>query len=251
MAKHLAIAVVSAAFLCGTSPAQNQTASSADTGPAAGSQAQPGSPRLAPGSVIPVRLSKTVDAKKAKPGDEIIAIVTHDLKSNTGEVVLPKDTRIVGHVTEAQARTKEQKESELGIAFDRAVIKSGEMKQSMSIQAIIAPLDNNSSDDGGTNRSGPAVGGGTATSPMSNRNTAMGGSPPPPPPSPGATAGTEATAANNPRAPINGNTQGVVGMPELKLEANAENAALGSVVSSGKGNVKLESGTLMLLRINP
>jgi hypothetical protein len=40
-------------------------------------------------------------------------------------------------------------------------------------------------------------------------------------------------------------------MPELKLEANAQNAALGSVVTSGKGNVKLESGTLMLLRVNP
>jgi hypothetical protein len=40
-------------------------------------------------------------------------------------------------------------------------------------------------------------------------------------------------------------------MPELKLEANAENAALGSVMSSAKGNVKLESGTLMLLRVNP
>jgi hypothetical protein len=41
-------------------------------------------------------------------------------------------------------------------------------------------------------------------------------------------------------------------MPELKLlEANAQNTALGSVMSSEKGNVKLESGTLMLLRVNP
>lgn len=256
MAKHLAIAVLSAAFLCRMSPAQNQAPSSADAGPAAGSQAQPGSPRLAParlapGSVIPVQLTKTVDAKKVRPGDEIVAVVTHDLKSNTGEVVVPKDTKIMGHVTEAQARTKEQKESEIGIAFDHALTKNGELKQPMSIQAIIAPLDNNSSDDGGTNRSGPAVGGGTATSPMSNRNAAMGGSPPPPPPSPGAAPGTEATGGNGTRAPINGNTQGVIGMPELKLEATAQNAALGSVVSSGKGNVKLESGTLMLLRINP
>jgi len=254
MAKHLAIALLSAAFLCGTSLAQNPTPSSGDTAPAgatpaAGSQPQPGTPRIAPGAVIPVQLTRAVDAKKAKPGDEIVVTVTMDLKTNSGDVIVPKDTKIMGHVTEAQARTKEQKVSELGIAFDRAVTKTGEMKLTMSIQAIIAPLD--SSSDGGNTQSGPVTGGSTATSPMGGRNASMGGSPPPPPPSPSATAGTDATAGSGSRPPINGNTQGVIGMPELKLETNAQNAALGSVMSSGKGNVKLESGTLMLLRVNP
>ncbi|MGC2328006.1 MAG: hypothetical protein WA604_14925 [Candidatus Sulfotelmatobacter sp.] len=266
MAKHLAIAL-SAALLCSTSVAQNQAPTSADSAAAqaaqtptaqgsvpsspAGNQPQPTSPRLAPGSVIPVQLTKTVDAKKAKPGDEIVATVTHDLKSNTGEVVVPKDTKIVGHITEAQARTKEQKESELGIVFDRAVTKRGEMKQPMSIQAIIAPLDNVSGDDGGSDRSAPAMGGSAAPSPMGSRNASMGGAPPPPAPSPSAAEGTDAQAGGSARPPINGHTQGVIGMPELKLEASAQNAALGSVMSSGKGNVKLQSGTLMLLRVNP
>jgi hypothetical protein len=266
MAKHLAIAL-SAAFLCSMSAAQNQTPSATEpsatqapqnaatqapgASPAAENQAQPSSPRLAPGSVIPVQLTKTVDAKKAKPGDEIVATVTHDLKSNTGEVIVPKDTKIMGHITEAQARTKEQKESELGIAFDRALTKNGEMRQPMSIQAIIAPLDNSSSADRGNSQGAPVTGGSTASSPMGSRNTAMGGAPPPSPPSPGAATGTDATAGSSARPPINGNTQGVIGMPELKLEANAQNAPLGSVMSSGKGNVKLESGTLMLLRVNP
>jgi hypothetical protein len=202
--------------------------------------------------VIPVELTKTVDAKKAKTGDEVVARVTQDMKTSTGEVLVAKDTKIMGHVTAAQARTKEQKESELGIAFDHAMTKTGEMKQLMSIQAIIAPLDSTSSGDGGTSQGAPVTGGGTASSPMGSRNTAMGGAPPPPPPpSTGAAAGTDATAGSSARPPINGNTQGVIGMPELKLEANAQNAALGSVVTSGKGNVKLESGTLMLLRVNP
>ena len=39
-------------------------------------------------------------------------------------------------------------------------------------------------------------------------------------------------------------------MPNVKLEANAQNAAQGSVVSSEKNNVKLESGTLLLLRVS-
>jgi hypothetical protein len=266
MAKHLAI-VLSAAFLCGMSVAQNQTPTPTEPGavqaqqnpatqapnasPTAGNQAQPGSPRLAPGSVIPVQLTKTVDAKKAKAGDEVVARVTQDMKSSSGEVLVAKDTKIMGHVTQAQARTKEQKESELGIAFDHAMTKTGEVDQPMSIQAIIAPLNNSSGGDSGNSQSAPVTGGNTPTSPMSSRNTAMGGAPPPPPPSPGATTGTDATTGGGARPPINGNTQGVIGMPELKLEANAENAALGSVMSSGKGNVKLESGTLMLLRVNP
>lgn len=277
MKTFLAVASLLAAAICGTAVAQNTAPSSSDQGasqtqpPASTQSAQqpqpaaPGrpapaqsattaspagqGPKIAPGSVIPVELTKTVDAKKAKAGDEVVARVTQDMKTSSGDVLVPKDTKIMGHVTQAQARTKEQKESELGIAFDRAVIKTGEMNQPMSIQAIIAPLDNSSG--GGDTQSAPVTGGSTTTSPMSSRNTAMGGAPPPPPPSPSAAAGTDATTGGSARPPINGNTQGVIGMPELKLEANAQNATLGSVMSSEKGNVKLESGTLMLLRVNP
>src|SRR5580692_3775333 len=83
------------------------------------------SPRIAPGSVIPVQLTKTIDAKKVKTGDPVEAKVTQDLKAGSGEVIVPKDTKMLGHVTEAQARSKEQKESQVGIAFDHAVMKNG------------------------------------------------------------------------------------------------------------------------------
>ncbi len=266
MAKALAIVVLSAAALSGWSLAQNQTPSSPDpsstqapqnpatqvpnAAPTRGNQPQSGAPRMAPGVVIPVQLTKTVDAKKAKPGDRVVVTVTQDLKSSSGEVVVPKNTRILGHVTEAQPRTKEQKESELGIAFDDAVTKRGELKQSMSIQAIIAPPSDDSGNSGGNGPGGPVTGGGTATSPMGGRNSPMEGSGQPQPRSTGATGGTDAPAESGARPPINANTQGVIGLPELKLEANAQNATLGSVLRSEKGNVKLESGTLMLLRVN-
>jgi hypothetical protein len=42
----------------------------------------------------------------------------------------------------------------------------------------------------------------------------------------------------------------VVGISNLKLSP-ASNPAQGSVVSSDKNNVKLESGTLLLLKVNP
>jgi len=58
----------------------------------------------------------------------------------------------MGHVTEAQPRNKEQKESQVGIAFDRAVMKDGSaMQMPMSIQAIIGEQNNNQNNPGGGN----------------------------------------------------------------------------------------------------
>jgi hypothetical protein len=200
--------------------------------------------KIAPGSVIPVELTKTVDAKKAKTGDEVVARVMQDLKTSSGEVLVAKDTKMIGHVTEAQAHTKEQKQSELGITFDKAVTKSSEIKLPMSIQAIIAPRQNNPANDAGGGETAPTTGGGAATSPMGNRAPLSVPSQPQQLPAGGSDAQSGA------RPPITASTQGVIGMPDLKLEASGQNASQGSVVSSEKSNVKLESGTMLLLRVS-
>ena len=221
-----------------------------DTTPAASNETN-NQAKIAPGSVIPVQLTKSIDAKKAKTGDEVFARVTQDLKSDNGDVILAKDAKVVGHVTEAQARTKEQKASEVGIVFDQTMTKSGEVKVPMSIQAIIAPVQSNpSGDSGGYGQ--PATGGATPTSPMggSNRNGQMEGAPPTASPSPRSTSSASGGSDVQARPPITSNTQGVIGMPDVKLEANAQNGGQGSIVSSEKSNVKLESGTIMLLRVN-
>lgn len=210
--------------------------------------------RIAPGSVIPVQLTKTIDAKKAKPGDEVVAKVTMDMKTNSGEVVVPKDTRVVGHVTEAQARNKEQKESQVGIAFDHAVLKSGDVNLPMSIQAVIAPPSNNANSGGGVDQGAPAGGGGVATSSMGGGRSGSTGSAgqtqaSSPAPNSVPTTGTDTQQQGNARPPINGNTQGVVGISNLKLEAG-QKTTQGSVLSSEKNNVKVESGTMLLLRVS-
>jgi len=212
--------------------------------------------RIAPGSVLPVSLTKTIDAKKAKTGDEVVAKVTQDMKNNAGEVIVAKDTKVVGHVTEAQARTKEQKESEVGIAFDRAVMKNGsEMQMPMSIQAIIGPQNNgeqNSQNNAGGGTGYGSAPGGTTSNSSTGRAGGMAGSAPPSTPSPsaGASAPSDAQTAQTARPPITAETKGVVGISDLKLSSTAPTANQGSVVSSEKNNVKLESGTLMLLRVN-
>jgi len=213
--------------------------------------------KIAPGSVIPVQLAKTVEAKKAKTGDEVVATVTMDMKNSSGDILVPKDTRIVGHVTEAQARNKDQKESQLGIAFDHAVVKGDQMQLPMSIQAIIAPQTNNPAQEGG-NDTGASAGAQPATSSGSamgsGRAGSMGGSNPAPQqqqqnyPQGGAASASQPQTSAHP--PITGNTQGVIGMPDLKLDNSTQAANQGSVVSSEKNNVKIEKGTMLLLRVN-
>ena len=43
-------------------------------------------PLIAPGSVIPVQLAKSIDAKKVKTGDEVEAKVTEYLKQRMGRL---------------------------------------------------------------------------------------------------------------------------------------------------------------------
>jgi hypothetical protein len=211
--------------------------------------------RIAPGSVIPVQLTKAIDAKKTKTGDEITAKVTQDMKTTSGEVLVPKDTEIIGHVTEAQARSKEQKESQVGIAFDHAVVKGSQMQLAMLIQAVIAPPSNNAADSGSTPASGGGAPGGSASgSPTGGGSARAGGM--------GGGSSSQAQQSNYPqsadssgssqssaRPQITGNTQGVIGMPDVKLETTGQNSAQGSVVSSEKNNVKIEKGTMLLLKV--
>ncbi len=231
------------------SPAQSagQTQAQAQSAPATNQAQAATAPRIAPGSVIPVLLTKTIDAKKVKAGDPVEAKVTMDLKTNSGEVLVPKDTKVMGHVTEAQARNKEQKESQVGITFDRAELKGGDMPLPMSIQAVIAPPTNNAN---GGDQGARATANGSGTSPMGGGRTApmgAGQSQPPASTPSGPTEGTDTSQQARPQ--ITGKTEGVIGISNLKLEAG-QNATQGSLLSSEKNNVKVESGTMLLLKVN-
>jgi hypothetical protein len=203
--------------------------------------------RIAPGTVFPVTLAKSIDAKKVKAGDLVEAKVTVDLKGADGEMVVPKGSTVVGHVTQAQARTKEQKESLLGLTFDHLVMKGGgDVPLPVSIQAIIAPsrLDADNSAGGGY---APAPGG---VQPGGGGFPGGAGMPPQAPGPPGGMAPSPVPPSTQEHPAITGNTQGVVGFSNLKLSPAAD-PAQGSLLSSNKSNVKLESGTLVILHVNP
>lgn len=261
--RKLSLCIFVEALFCGLCLAQQATpAPSSDasqqgqqtsTPPAESNAQMPAdTPRIAPGSVIPVELRTTVDAKKAKTGDEVEARVTEDLKSGNGQLVVAKDTKVVGRITEAQARSKDQHESQIGIAFDHAVMKDGQdLSLPMSIQAIIGAQPMN-----------PRNVGTEANTPQPSATPELGGMPAgggrpgtmgtgasPTEPTPPTVGDEPAAGSSAVRQSITANTQGVIGMPDMKLSTAGEEAQ-GSVVSSEKRNVKLDNGTLMLLKVN-
>jgi len=265
--KNLFKATAFMALACGVALAQSASPSSSSGTPQ--TQAQPSAPqsapqsatpgqhptRVAPGSVIPVQLTKTVDAKKAKTGDEVVAKVTMDMKTQSGDVLVPKDTKVIGHVTEAQKREKDQKQSELGLAFDRAVTKDGNtMQMPMSIQAVIGQQPNQQSEANTPAGREQAAGVPSGAAPTGATGGKSSGTTAPPPSPSASGTGTGADtgdnqAANGGRPPITAETQGVIGISNLTL-APGSNATQGTVMTSDKNNVKLESGTMLLLKVN-
>lgn len=266
--KNLFKATALMALMCGVALAQSASPSSNSSTPQ--TQAQPSAPqnspqsgsqaqhptKVAPGSVIPVQLTKTVDAKKAKTGDEVVAKVTMDMKTQSGDVLVPKDTKVIGHVTEAQKRDKDQKQSELGLAFDRAVTKDGNtMQMPMSIQAVIGQQQPDQQSEANTPAGREQAAGVPSGAAPTGATGGKSSGTTPPAPSPSASgAGTDADAgdsqaANGGHPPINAQTQGVIGISNLTL-APGSNGTQGSVMTSEKNNVKLESGTMLLLKVN-
>jgi hypothetical protein len=228
------------------SPSQNTQSS----GEAAG-----GSQQMAPGTVIPAELAKSVDAKKAKTGDQVVAKTSQDLLSN-GQVVIPRGAKIVGHVTQAKAREKGESESTLGIAFDKLVMKDGkELPMNASIQAVGAPVTNFGASNAPMQESSGMPGGGVSGSSNTGmsgggaRNTgSAAGAPTGVPGSPGGNypQDTGTAGAQGGGRALDAGATGVVGMSGLSLQSGSDG---GSVITSQNKNVKLDSGTQVILRV--
>src|ERR1700680_5088003 len=72
---------------------------------------------LQSGTQLAAQLENTPDARHAKAGDGVVMKTTQAIKQD-GEVVVPKGSRLIGHVTDVQQRTRTDNESVIGIAFD-------------------------------------------------------------------------------------------------------------------------------------
>src|SRR5215469_5756333 len=90
------------------------------------------------GSLLYAELSKTVDAKKAKAGDPVTAVLLADVLSH-GKIVARRDSKLVGHVTEAQPHSKDAPESRLGFIFDKVILKGGQEIPFVSVLMSLSP----------------------------------------------------------------------------------------------------------------
>jgi hypothetical protein len=244
------------------SGAQVDSKNSADAAQSAGvssTRSQAGTAnQLQSGNTIHATLVKPVDAHKNRPGDPVFAKTTEDVKSD-GRVVIPRGSKIVGHVTEAKAHEKGQAESALGIAFDHAVLKDGsQVPLSLSVQAVgssAASAAAQAEDDslmtssagassmsaaasGATRPGGGLVGGvSSTTGALVNTGTNVGGS-----------AAHTASGLGTGTSSLNSNSQGVIGLRNLSLVSSASNST-SARFTSPNSNVHLDSGTQMILRV--
>ena len=226
---------------------------------------------LAAGTAVSAELNQALDSKKAKEGDAVTAHTTEAVKSG-GKVVLPKGSKLVGHVTRATARAKGDADSALAVQFDRAVMKDGqEMPLQVTIQALASgePGAAVSGDD--LQGVGNMRGGGAASGGAGNRGAmagvgstvsgaASGAASTVPRTTQDATGTVNSTVSGatnaasagagtglNAGGQLTSTSRGVFGLNGLSLNGNAANSAEGSVISSTGKNVRLDSGTRMLL----
>jgi hypothetical protein len=202
----------------------------------------PGATRILPGTVIPAELTKSLDAKKAKPGDRIEAKTSMDMLSG-GKIIIARNSRIEGHVVTAKPRTKESPDSQLGIAFDRILMKSGgEFPLQASVQAIAPPvmIDNNAPGTPAPIGSAPPSqqpgNMGSANAPSTARSSAD---------QVPSMSAPEAGAPTGQGGVLSSAAQGAVGMKGATLTSAKE----ANVISSGTQNVKLDGGTQLMLRV--
>jgi hypothetical protein len=253
---------------------QAQESDSASAASAASVQNGQANASLGSGAAINAELTAPVDSKKAKPGDPVAARTTETTKSN-GKTVIPKGSRLVGHVGEVKSRAKGDSESALGIVFDKAILKNGEeMPLNVAIQALASGQSTavaSGADDTGimSGTSGSAVGsgralGGGALGGVTSTAGGAAGSVTNTAANVGDTAGgalnsTTQGATNtvtasrgavgglNASGQLTSNSRGVFGMQGVNLSSATAGAAQGSVITSAGKNLHLASGTQMLL----
>lgn len=215
---------------------------------------------LSAGTTVSAVLAKPIDSHKCKPGDEVIAAASEDVKAD-GKVVVKKGSKLIGHVTEASAKGEGEANSSLGLMFDRAVLKNGQQVQMNSVvQAIAAartpPMSMESDTEamtsgsiapaGGSGRAGLLGGVGSTAGAATGAVANVGGS------ATGAlnsTVGSTAHVGNGLSGALNSSSSGVVGMKGLSLVTGAANSTQGSVITSSGKSVHLDSGTQMMLRV--
>lgn len=202
---------------------------------------------------VSAELTKKLDSKKAKVGDEVEAKTTDEAKLPNG-TDLPKGTKLKGNVIDVKAKSKEQNDSHMVISLNRAELKDGkEVPISAAVTSMTAPAANTSMDmPAGGAMSGP-VGGGTAASGGAAGGSPSGSAAPMPSQPTMATSGTETSSTSSQSTPgpmLKSATDRVpVGnKPKVMLSAPTTPESA-SVLDAQGDNISLDSGTKLTVNV--
>jgi hypothetical protein len=194
-------------------------------------QAQPAPTKPDTDNVIkgsfPVQPEKTLDSSKLKEGDIVVCKTATAVRSRSG-LMIPSGAKVMGHVTQAQARLKGDAESILAIEFDKIEYAKGEdMPMKGTLQAVAPGLGGPFLD---TSAAPPQLSVST-----SGRGSSNGSRPP-------ATSSVQVAGPATGTPILHSDNQGVLGVRNLQMDAD------GVLTSPGK-EVKLEAGMQFMIRV--
>jgi len=198
-------------------------------------------------SSISAELTKGIDTKRAKVGDEVEARVTSSAKLTDG-TELPRGTKLIGKVTDVHASSKQNKNAHLAFNLDHAVLKGGEqLPVHAALTSVTAPAPSTSANLP-MSTGGAAAGGSTASG---NTSGSAAGSAPAPAPAASSPIVTSSEPASTQGGMLRGPQDHVpVGnLPGVMLTGTSDANSAGSLDAMGQ-NISLESGTKLTLNLS-
>jgi hypothetical protein len=246
------------------SQADTQESSRSAASLASSSRATANSPaaQVKAGTKISAELQSAVNARTAKPGDEVKARVTHDVKQDR-RVAIHKGNMLLGHVVEAQAGAYKAG-SRLAITFDKLVMGGSTTELHTLLTSVLStPSEERQQRE---QMSQPMEGVGPASPGMRQRGAAgvgVGSTVSSAPDAAGTVArgvGSVAdTAARDAARATTGTAVGASGGANLSTPVNdihvqsglhgEQMAGANSVLSTRQGDLRLESGSRLQFRV--
>jgi hypothetical protein len=187
------------------------------------------------GTMILVQLTKGIESKRLRIGDEVSCTVIQDLLYK-GKIVVPHKAKVIGHVIEVRASSKDQRQSRLGLQFGEVVLPDKRelpFEHPAIVEAVAAPI-----------RASTVPTSRITDMPIQmEKGRTTGGSA-----MDAVTANPDLVGANFPvtTGAISVSNRGVIGIRGLALE---KKDAEKSVIVGSKGDINLRLGTQLVLRV--
>ncbi len=174
------ISLIAMALQVQAMPATAQTQATGGTSAQAAARSGQSAASAADTTQLQARLTKEIDTKHAKVGDEVVARTTSTARLSNG-MKLPRGTKLLGKVTEVQAKSRAHRTSRLAFAFDRAVLKHDRtipihaVLTSVSVPSAMAAANGMDDMSAGPVDAGGMAGGGAMAGPAAVRGGGLAG----------------------------------------------------------------------------